>query len=219
MTPLDHTHAHAQLAPQFDDPEQQQRAATLGMWIFLTTEVMLFGGLLAGYAVYRYQFPQVFAAGSDHLNLLRGSLNTAVLLLSSFTMAMVVRAAQLGHRRQLLGLLFTTLALGAVFLLIKGSEYHEVYRDHLAPLASFVPRPPGRQIELFFLFYFLLTGLHALHMIIGLGLLVWMVLMSLRGRLSASYYTPVEVVGLYWHFIDIVWIFLFPLLYLIKRYG
>ena len=209
----------ARLAPQFDDPAQQQRAATLGMWLFLTTEVMLFGGLLAGYAVYRYQYPQAFAAGSAQLDLVRGSINTAVLLLSSFTMAMAVRAAQRGRQAQLVGLLLTTMTLGAAFLLIKGSEYHAVYREHLAPLASFAPRPPGRQLELFFLFYFLLTGLHALHMIIGLGLTLWMTLMALRSRLSARYYTPVEVVGLYWHFIDIVWIFLFPLLYLIKRYG
>lgn len=206
-------------ASQFEDTEQQRLAAKLGMWLFLATEVMLFGGLFLGYTAYRYKYPQSFASGSEHLDILSGSLNTAVLIFSSFTMALAVTAAKRGQRARLVILLLATGLLGSLFLTIKGREYYEVYREHLAPLASFVPRPPGRELELFFLFYFLLTGLHALHMLIGLGLVMLMASLALCNRISARYYTPVEVVGLYWHFIDLVWIFLFPLLYLIKRYG
>jgi cytochrome c oxidase subunit 3 len=196
-------------ASQFDEGAQQQLAARMGMWIFLTTEVMLFGGLFLGYAIYRYQYPHAFVVGSNHLDVVRGGVNTAVLLLSSFTMALAVHSAQRGQRGPLVGLLLVTLLCGGAFLAIKGSEYYAVYREHLAPAAGFVARPPGPQLELFFLFYFLLTGM---------GLLGVMAVLALCRRVSAAYYTPVEVVGLYWHFIDIVWIFLFPLLYLIGRH-
>lgn len=207
------------LAEQYDDPAQQQDAATLGMWVFLITELMLFGGLLAGYAVYRYLHPEIFAEGSRQLSIAHGTLNTAVLLLSSFTMALALHAAQAGRRGRVVLLLLSTMALGSVFLCIKGLEWHELYRSHLMPAARFAPRPSGPRLELFFLLYFLLTGLHALHLLIAIGLVGLLALLTLAGRLSARYYTPVLVVGLYWHFVDVVWIFLYPLLYLVQRYG
>lgn len=206
------------LAEQFDHPEQQQQAATLGMWVFLVTELLLFGGLLSGYTIYRYLQPEVFAEGSRHLSITHGTLNTAVLLLSSFTMALALHAAQTGERARLFLLLIGTMTLGATFLFIKGLEWHELYKNHLMPAAGFSPRSAGCRLEMFFLLYFLLTGLHALHLLIAVGLVGLLALLALAGRFSARYYTPVLVVGLYWHFVDVVWIFLYPLLYLVQRY-
>ncbi|MFO0579597.1 MAG: cytochrome c oxidase subunit 3 [Polyangia bacterium] len=207
------------LAMQFDDPEQQEEASSFGMWVFLVTEIMLFGGLLAGYTAYRFLHPEIFAIGSRHLDLSHGALNTAVLLVSSFTMALALHAAQSGKRLRLFLLLLCTLALGAAFLFIKGLEWHTLYLDHLMPAARFTPRAPGPRLELFFLLYFLLTGLHALHLLIALGLVALLVLLALAGTISPAYYTPVLVVGLYWHFVDVVWIYLYPLLYLVNRSG
>lgn len=212
----------SQLEPhvhQFDDAAQQEQAATLGMWIFLVTEIMLFGGLFIGYTVYRHLHPEVFAAGSCELDLTLGTLNTGILLLSSFTMALAVRAVERERREWLVLLLIATFALGAAFLCVKGFEWHKVAEHHLLPSADPAVRATGRHLEMFFLFYFLLTGLHALHMLIALGLVAFVAYQTLRGRFSARYHTPVSVIGLYWHFVDIVWIFLFPLLYLVRRYG
>ena len=210
---------HDAPAHQFDDAAQQEQAATLGMWVFLVTEIMLFGGLFVGYTVYRYLQPQVFAAGSNDLNLLLGTLNTSVLLLSSFTLALSLHAAQSEKRARLVLCLLATMALGTTFLCIKGFEWHEVYQHHLVPSADPLVRASGPRLEMFFLFYFLLTGLHALHLIIAIGLVGLLTLAALGGRFSARYHTPVSVIGLYWHFVDVVWIFLFPLLYLVRRYG
>lgn len=209
----------AALKHQFDDLGQQKEASILGMWIFLVTEVMFFGGMFAGYAAYRWRYHEAFVAGSDHLNILLGGVNTAVLILSSLTMALAVRAAQTSKRNQTMGWLVATMALGAVFLGIKAVEYTHKFHEHLVPGASFqFPGHDAQHAQLFFSFYFALTGFHALHMVIGIGLLATILWMAYKGRFSAEYYNPVEVSGLYWHFVDIVWIFLFPLLYLIGHH-
>jgi len=207
------------LVHQFDDPEQQLEAARVGMWIFLATEIMFFGGMFVGYAVYRQAYAEVFAQASNHLNVWLGSVNTAVLICSSLSMAMAVHAAQQGHRRQIIFFLGITMVLGALFLGIKFTEYYHKYEEHLIPGPGFEFKEDNAgQAVIFFSFYFAMTGLHALHMIIGLGLLSYLVVKAARDRFSPAYYTPVEITGLYWHFVDIVWIFLFPLLYLVGRH-
>jgi cytochrome c oxidase subunit III len=214
MSDIPATHAH-----QFDDAAQQHEASWLGMWVFLATEVMFFGGMFMGYMLYRSAYPEAFASASNHLDLGLGTLNTAVLICSSFTMALAVRAAQLGQNRPIVIFLMLTVALGAAFLGIKFTEYYIKFEEHLVPGSAFAYAGPlSASAEVFFSFYFAMTGMHALHMIIGLGLLIALVIKAARGRFSVSYNTPVELVGLYWHFVDIVWIFLFPLLYLVGRH-
>jgi cytochrome c oxidase subunit 3 len=208
------------LREQFDTEAQQKDASTLGMWIFLITEVMFFGGMFAAYTVYRRAYSDAFAVASASLNVAIGAINTAVLLVSSFTMVMAVRAAQLGQRRTLILFLVATLIFGGVFLGVKAYEWNEKFEQHHVPGPSFhldgVPQQGHAQ--LFFSLYFAMTGLHALHMVIGVGLLSWLVWMAYKGRFTAEYNTPVDIAGLYWHFVDIIWIFLFPLLYLIDRH-
>jgi cytochrome c oxidase subunit 3 len=207
---------HTALAHQFDDLVQQHEASSLGMWAFLLTEIMFFGGLFAGYTVYRTVYTAGFEAGSQHLDILLGTLNTAVLISSSLTMALAVHAAQVGHRQLLARFLLLTMLLGLVFLSIKGYEYWHKYHESLVPGVRFTYTGPyPGQVQLFLIFYFVMTGLHALHMVIGLGLLAILVGLAWRGWFSPAYYTPVEIIGLYWHFVDIVWIFLYPLLYLL----
>jgi len=211
--------SHAAHAHHFDSNEQQRESASLGMWVFLVTEVMFFGGLFLAYILYRWSWPAAFAAASHHLDVGLGTFNTAVLIGSSLTMALAVRAAQLGNRRSIAVFLVLTMILGSIFLGIKGYEYHHKYVEHLIPGAGFqFPGSEPGHSEMFFCLYFAMTGLHALHMIIGLGVLFVMLVLALRGRFSAAYYNPIECTGLYWHFVDIVWIFLFPLLYLIARH-
>ena len=206
-------------AHQFDDIEQQHEASWIGMWIFLATEVMFFGGLFTGYTVYRSAYVQAFADASNHLDIWLGTINTAVLIGSSLTMALAVHSAETSKRRPLIGFLLLTIVLGSVFLGIKFTEYYFKFEEHLVPGNSFIYEGPlAPAAEIFFSFYFAMTGMHALHMIIGIGLLTSLVLKASRGRFSASYFTPVELTGLYWHFVDIVWIFLFPLLYLVGRH-
>ena len=214
------------LSHQFDDVEQQSEASTLGMWLFLATEVMFFGGLLTAYAIYRVRAHGEFALASKELNVLLGCINTIVLLLSSLTMALAVRAAQLRSRRELVRWLGLTMILGTAFLGIKAVEWTTDYHEHLIPGLNFqVPEKdraiveqeglrPGK-MELFFVLYFFMTGLHAIHLIIGVVLVGVMAYLSWRGWFSGGGATQIEVTGLYWHFIDIVWVFLYPLLYLI----
>ena len=184
-----HSSARVDPAHQFDSLEQQKEAASLGMWVFLVTEIMFFGGI-----------------------------NTIVLIISSLTMALAVRNAQLGRRRGQIAMLLATLFFGSVFLGIKMYEYHAHYEEGLFPGAAWhwnkVPELAPK-VQLFMTFYWGMTGLHALHMVIGAGLLIWMIWRAWRGHFGPEYYSPVEVMGLYWHFVDIVWIFLFPFLYLI----
>ena len=207
------------LAHQFDDVEQQRRAVTLGMWAFLLNEIMFFGGLFLAYTIYRLLYPQAFHDGSHHLDVTLGTVNTVVLIASSLTMAMAVWSAERGKRRLLSGFLLATLALGLVFVGIKAVEYHDKWVHHLVPGPYFSwPGADAPHVQLFYSLYFAMTGFHALHMLVGFGLLTWLLIDAQRGRFGPAYWAPVEIVGLYWHFVDIVWIFLFPLLYLIGRH-
>jgi len=207
------------VAHQFDDIEQQHESDTLGMWAFLATEVMFFGAALTAYTVNRFLYPVAFAAGSNQLNLVLGSINTAVLLCSSLSMAMAVRAAQMGKQRQLIPFLLLTMILGAAFLAIKGTEYYHDWQEHLIPGPGFdFKGPNANKVELFFFIYFFVTLLHALHMTIGIGVVGYVAILAWLRRISPERYMPVEITGLYWHFVDIVWVFLFPLLYLIGRH-
>jgi cytochrome c oxidase subunit 3 len=205
----------------FQNLAEQKGAATLGMWAFIAQEVMFFGGLFAAYAVYRYEYFDVFAAASHHLDLPLATFNTAVLIGSSLTMAMAVHAAALGHRRAISLWLVATVLLGTLFLGVKVVEYKEKYDHHLIPGASFsaaelqLEGEQARAAQIYYSLYFGMTGLHALHMIIGIPILLMLAVQAHRGRFGPEYHTPVEMTGLYWHFVDIVWIFLFPLLYLI----
>ena len=205
------------LRHHFDTTAQQLDAATLGMWVFLLTEVMFFGGMFGGYTVYRGLYPDAFASTSRFMNVTLGGINTAVLITSSLTMALAVRAARLGNRKMLLLLLVATLVLGAAFLGVKVVEYHEKWLDHHIPGPGFQYDDARyfHEAQILFFLYFALTGMHAVHMIVGAGLLTTLIVMTQRRLFSSSWYTPVEMVGLYWHFVDVVWIFLFPLLYLI----
>jgi cytochrome c oxidase subunit 3 len=232
--------------------EQQQEASTFGMWVFLLTEIMMFGGLFTAYLIYRLKYYEAFVAGSTSISVSWGFANTLVLIGSSFTMAMAVYTAQKGARKQQVVYLLLTMILGAAFLGVKAKEYYDKYEECHIPghvigkgfntwggcsatdkslgniAEEIVKRDPSvpegaavqiaKQTEIFFSFYFAMTGLHAFHMVIGLGLLAWLTLRARSGEFGPSYYTPMELGGLYWHFVDIVWIFLFPLLYLISRH-
>ena len=216
--------SEAILAPQepglrhhFDDSAQQLEASTLGMWVFLVTEVMFFGGMFGAYIVYRNMYPEAFASTSHFMNVTIGAINTGVLIFSSFTMVLAVRSAQLRQKKALIVFLILTLILGCVFLSLKYVEYHEKWVDHHIPGPGFQYADPRyfHQAQILFYLYFAMTGMHAIHMMVGAGLLITLIVMAARNRFSSGWYTPVEMIGLYWHFVDIVWIFLFPLLYLI----
>ena len=188
------------------------------MWLFLVTEVMFFGGLLMAYLLYRVWYPEAWSEGSLDLDIVLGGTNTAVLIASSLTMALAVRAAQTGLPRATVAWLLLTIVFGLTFLVIKFFEYkHKWDLNHIPGFGFTYEGPHARQVEIFFSLYFSLTGLHALHMIIGVGLMSVITWMAWKRRFSPEWYTPVEMGGLYWHFVDIVWIFLFPLLYLVDR--
>jgi cytochrome c oxidase subunit 3 len=220
------SHGHTEtlaLRVQFDTAEQQKDASTLGMWIFLITEIMFFGGMFLAYSLYRSAYPDVFGVASTSLNVYIGAANTVVLLCSSLTMVLAVRAAQLGQRNAIVLFLVLTLLLGGVFLGVKAIEWHEKFVEHHIPgqaLFHLEGVAAGAQghAQLFFSMYFAMTGLHALHMVVGVGLLLYLIVQARRGRYGSEYMTPVDMIGLYWHFVDIIWIFLFPLLYLIDRH-
>ncbi len=213
---------HPRLAHHFESLEQQTDSSLFGMWIFLATEILFFGGALMAYMIYRRWYPDAFALASSHIAILPGAINTAVLIISSLTMALAVHAAQTGERGKILFFIVVTMILGAAFLGIKGYEYYEKYAEGFIPglgLEFRFPEPEyAKNAQIFFSIYFVLTGLHALHMIVGLGLMTWMFIWVKDGVIDTQYYAPIEIVGLYWHFVDIVWIFLFPLLYLIGRH-
>ena len=204
------------LQHHFDNLEQQRDAGTLGMWIFLMTEVMFFGGLFTAYLIYRTRHAEGFASASAELDVTLGAINTAVLIGSSLTMALAVHAAQTGKRSAQVLFLLLTITLGLTFLIIKFFEYKAKFDHELVPGLPFKDAGPQTyEWQMFFSIYFGMTGMHALHMIIGIVILGVLVRQAWKGRFSPEYYTPVELTGLYWHFVDIVWIFLFPLLYLI----
>ena len=216
-------HRTGELFGQFETMDQQRESATLGMWVFLTTEVLFFGGMFMTYTLNRSTYPEIFGDASRSIDLKLGTINTIVLIGSSLTMAMAVWASQVGKKKLVTTFLISTLVLGSVFLGIKAVEYHQKYVEHHIPGWNFNFEPgssvaTNAHAQLFFSLYFAMTGLHALHMVVGAGLLVWLIKQSLGGRFTPTYNTPVELIGLYWHFVDIVWIFLFPLLYLIDRH-
>lgn len=213
-----HHHAHPPgFAHQFEDIGQQLDSTTLGMWVFLAQEIMFFGGLFCGYSIYRGLMPQGFEAASNHLNVPLGFANTVVLIASSLTMALAVRAAMLGNNPAIVRWLIGTLVLGCTFLGVKVVEYTDKFQHHLVPGYNFewanAAEAPGAQM--FYVFYFTMTGMHALHMVIGAGLLLYFIYKAHKGTYHSQYFGPIENMGLYWHFVDIVWIFLFPLLYLL----
>jgi len=210
------------LQHHFYSMEQQLEASILGMWVFLVTEIMFFGGMFMIYILGRVldHTSEAWVLGSNHLNVTLGALNTGVLICSSLTMALAVRSAQVGAWAGQIVNLILTIVFGSVFLVVKYFEYADKFEHHLVPGPNFdMTLPLANQQQLFFSIYFMLTGVHALHMVAGIGLMLVILAMAWRGRFSPSYYTPVEVSGLYWHFVDIVWIFLFPLLYLLGAHG
>ena len=238
--PAEHEHV---VLPQhrhhFETEEQQREAGSFGMWLFLLTEIMFFGGLFFAYLLYRNWYYPAFAVASNQLSVPWGAFNTAILISSGFFMALGVWAAEVRNQRFLVLMLWLTTIFGVLFLGVKGIEYHEKWEKHHIPGMSFdiseFVNPPvsaktGRPIEeplapdmaqrtqVFFFLYFAMTGMHALHMIIGIGLLFWLIWRAGRGEFSSGYVAPIENFGLYWHFVDIVWLFLFPLLYLINRH-
>jgi len=217
------------LLHHFATEEQQRDASNLGMWIFLGTEVMFFGGLFCAYLIYRLLYFPDFAAASRTIDAALGGTNTAVLICSSLTVVLAIWGAQTARRGVMIGCLILTMVFGLAFLGIKGVEYKQKFDEHHVPGPSFnfenvpVPGHPDqmanpRHAQIFFSLYFIMTGLHALHMIVGLGIFTWLLWAAWKGRFTPEYHTPLEVGGLYWHFVDIVWIYLFPLLYLIDRH-
>jgi cytochrome c oxidase subunit 3 len=208
------------VAHQFDDFAQQREASTLGMWAFLITEIMFFGGMFLGYVIYRASYPEAFADASNHMDIILGTINTAVLIASSLTVVLSVHAAHESKQKALLVFLALTILLGLVFLGIKFTEYAHKFEEHLFPGLNFQYQGenPGHA-AIFFSFYFAMTGIHALHMVIGIGIFLVLMVSAWRGRYSKHYFTPVEMAGLYWHFVDIIWIFLFPLFYLLGRHS
>jgi cytochrome c oxidase subunit III len=229
-----HGDGHRHPAHQFETMEQQKETSTLGMWLFLVTEIMFFGGLFTAYVIYRNMYPDAFAAASSTLNVPLGAFNTAVLICSSLTMALAIRSAQVNWRKGILIFLALTMLLGTTFLVVKGFEYHDKFVERHVPgdvlnapfhfelenrheAAAAQAQDPlyQRHAEIFFALYFIMTGVHATHMIIGILILAVLWHYSRKGKFDPGYYNPLEMTGLYWHFVDIVWIFLFPLLYLL----
>jgi cytochrome c oxidase subunit 3 len=208
------------LEPQYASLRHQRDVATIGIWAFLATEVLFFGGMLLAYVVYRNAYPEGFVEAGKETKIIIGSINTAVLLTSSVTMAWAVEAAAKGERRALVVLLLATAALGCTFAVLKGVEYYKEYEEHRVPGIDFEGKGPhAHAVELFYFLYFMLTGVHAIHLSIGIGIVVVMAVRAWRGAFSSVYNTPIEITGLYWHFVDIVWIFLYPLIYLMGRSG
>ena len=207
------------LRHQFDNVEQQKDASTFGMWVFLVTEILFFGGMFCCYTVYRSMYPSAFGHASNHLDVILGAVSTAVLICSSFTMACAVNSSANGAKNALAGFLWVTILFAAAFLVIEMSEWRMLYKEGLMPGFNFTYRDiDPAHVQLFFCMYFAMTGLHASHVTIGIGLLAVMAYRASRGVFTPQYYTPIEIIGLYWHFVDLVWIFLFPLYYLIARH-
>lgn len=228
-----HHHGPAHLHHHFDDIGQQRECTSLAMWAFLCTEIMMFGGMFFAYTLYRWMYGGAYHEGAAHQNVGLGFLNTCALIVSSFTMACAVHFSATENRKALVRCLILTWILGAVFLIVKGFEWTHDYHLGLIPGVNWTfydvhPDETARllmlniwpdQIRLYFTIYFMMTGLHAIHMIVGLGLLGAFIYLSAKGQFSKGNDQPVEIMGLYWHFVDIVWVFLFPMLYLIAGFD
>jgi cytochrome c oxidase subunit 3 len=206
----------AHVAHHFSDAEQQRDSAKLGMWVFLITEILLFSGLFVAYAVYRAWHPDMFIEAHMFLNVYLGTLNTVVLITSSVTIALAIRSLQVNKQNQAIWLLAATIALAAIFLIIKYFEYtHKIELGQLPGKYYTFTGIEGTNPHVFFSIYFLLTGLHGIHIILGMVGITWVLRKTMLGQFNSEYYTPVENVGLYWHLVDLIWIYLFPLLYLV----
>lgn len=244
----DAQHGHAahdpHLAHHFEDRAQQDEAHSLGLWVFLATEIMFFGGLFLAFTVYHVLFPDAFGLASSRLSVSWGVINTVVLLFSSFTMAMAVHSAQVGHQKKLIGFMVVTVLCALAFMGIKSVEWKEKFDHHLVPGPNFefvlddphaaetghalspevmeaaLARDPfiERHAQMFFVIYFCITGLHGIHVIIGVIVISWMIIRARRREFSPQWSTPIELTGLYWHLVDVIWIYLFPLIYLIHRH-
>ena len=201
---------------QFYTASQQHESAKLGMWFFLAQEVLFFGGIFMAYGAVRFFYPETFLAAHEHLSIPLGALNTAVLLTSSLTMALAVRASQLSQQKHAIVNLLLTIALACAFLVVKYFEYSEKFHHGFLPGRFYTGEGVPGEPHIFFGLYFVMTGLHGIHVIAGIVALLWVLRRVQRGEISSRYYTPVENVGLYWHLVDIIWIFLFPLLYLVR---
>ncbi|MEX0646660.1 MAG: cytochrome c oxidase subunit 3 family protein [Balneolaceae bacterium] len=200
----------------FVDGEQQFETAKLGMWVFLVTEILFFGGLFAAYIVYRSWYPELYTMASTELDTFWGTVNTIVLIGSSLTVAMAIRSAQLNQIKGLIYNLYITIGLACTFMVIKYFEYAHKFEIGILPGRHYTYEGIAHEkANIFFSIYYMMTGLHGIHVIIGIGLMIWLVVKAKRNIFHSEYYTPVEITGLYWHLVDIIWIFLFPLLYLI----
>jgi cytochrome c oxidase subunit 3 len=212
-----HGHADPTLQHHFSTKEQQFDTAKIGMWLFLTTEILMFGGLFVGFGLMQGKFPEAFLEAHHHLDRSLGTLNTIVLLISSFTMVMAVWAASKSKQRQLIAYLLITLVCAGIFLAVKYLEYSHKFHEGLLPGRFY--HHAGDTVPnqfMFFSFYFMMTGLHGLHIVGGMVVITWLLIRAMKGHFNANYYTPVDMVGLYWHLVDVIWIYLFPLLYLIQ---
>lgn len=239
--PHGHTYQDSHLAHHFEDRSQQDEAHSLGLWVFLATEIMFFGGLFLAFTVYHVLFPEAFGVASGRLSVHWGVINTVVLLFSSFTMAMAVHSAQVGKQKALKWCLGITLGCAAIFMVIKGIEWTEKYHHHYIPGPAFnfdladahsghqlspaqietmLMRDPQleRHAQMFFVMYFCITGLHGIHVMIGMGIITWMFLRARKNEFGPQWNTPIELTGLYWHLVDVIWIYVFPLIYLIHRH-
>ncbi len=205
-----------ELREQFANPQQQRETASIGMWVFIITEVMMFGGLFTAYTVYRLSSPAAFDEGSKDMAILLGAINTAILMLSSFTMSMAVHSSSVGRTKLLALFLILTMIIGVVFLGIKFTEYYLHYQDHKVPGFWFEYHGTANaaKVQMFFVFYFIMTGLHAIHMTIGIGILLVMLYRTMLGSFSAAYHTAVDFAGIYWSFVDVIWIFLYAIFYI-----
>lgn len=210
-TTYEHHTAH-----HFENAEAEYNASKLGTWLFLMTEILMFGGLFVGYAIYHHDMPETFKAGSKFLDVKMGTLNTVVLIFSSLTMALSIYYAQIGKKAQVLYSLYTTLACGFIFMIVKAFEYSHKIHDGLLPGRLFShATEAGTDLPIYFSFYFCMTGLHGTHVLVGMGLITWLIVRAHKGHFGPKYYTPLECVGLFWHLVDLIWIYLFPLLYLV----
>jgi cytochrome c oxidase subunit III len=217
---IHHEHEHPEwFQHHFTTPEQQFDSAKLGMWVFLATEILMFGGLFVAYAVFFSLYPAAFHAGHHALNVPLGIVNTGVLILSSLTMALAVNAAQRGKQQRLVICLAITIACALTFMVIKYFEYTHKIHEGTLPGVFFSNTEPIYQVPhigTYFALYFMMTGLHGIHVTVGIGVIAWILVKAVKGHFTPEWYTPVEMTGLYWHLVDLVWIYLFPLLYLVK---